>query len=113
SLPPYVATLQRPCAGAAACGLAGALDAPAVQGLQAGGGSLRTYATYTLVLTLAGALGWAGIGPLIFWRRSGGGIALLSAAARGCCLRFPGGPAKGGFWVLRPLPPPPGRCLAR
>lgn len=80
SLPPYVAVLQRPCVATAACSLAGALDATDVQGLQADGVSLSAYATYTLVLTLTDVLIWAGLGLLIFSRRSNEWMALLAAA---------------------------------
>jgi hypothetical protein len=81
SLAPYTAVLHRRCVGAAACNLAGALDAAGVRGLQADGFSLSAYAASTLILTAINALLWVGLGLLLFWRRSDDGMALLAAAA--------------------------------
>ncbi|HLW01949.1 MAG TPA: hypothetical protein VKT82_25070 [Ktedonobacterales bacterium] len=100
SLPTYYHFLQQPCVGTLACNLNGALDATGARALHAAGFSLRDYATYTLILTLAGALIWAAVGLVIFWRRSDEWVALLVAFTL-CMNAFSNGSGQDGvFGVL-------------
>jgi hypothetical protein len=77
TLPAYSTLLQTVCTGAT-CGSAQPTPASA-QALQKLGLSVGTYATFTLVLTLALAFVSFTLGAVIFWRRSDDWMALLVA----------------------------------
>jgi hypothetical protein len=77
TLPAYYTALQTVCTGAM-CGSAQPTSDSA-QALQKLGLSVGTYATFTLVLTLAFAFVSFTLGAVIFWRRSDDWMALLVA----------------------------------
>jgi hypothetical protein len=79
-LPPFAAHMHTVCTpGAGASCPNELLSSAGVQTLQALGISVDGYVWYTIVTEILNALVWAGVGLVIFWRRSDEWIALLTA----------------------------------
>lgn len=107
SLPAYMAQLQSVCAGAT-CAY-GQLSQDSVQTLDDLGLSTGHYAIFSLVLVVASALVWFGVGMVIFWRtwgRSNDWFALLVAlllvlSSSGSTIRALGGSPWEWQWSVR------------
>jgi signal transduction histidine kinase len=107
SLPAYMAQLQSVCAGAT-CAY-GQLSPDSVQTLDDLGLSTGHYAIFSLVLVVASALVWFGVGVVIFWRtwgRSNDWFALLVAlmlvlGSPGSTIRALGGSPWEWQWSAR------------
>ncbi|MBO0794639.1 MAG: hypothetical protein J2P36_27305, partial [Ktedonobacteraceae bacterium] len=80
-LPLYYQQLQRPCADALTCSVAGALTAHGLRALTALGFSVRDYAAFNAIFWVSIVVIWSGIGFLLFWRRSDEWFTLLAAFA--------------------------------
>jgi len=79
SLPTYISRLQTACTDAVSCSLNGALTSAQIQGLQAAGFSVSSYAAYIIALFGVVTLIWSTVGLIIFWRWSDDWLALLVA----------------------------------
>jgi signal transduction histidine kinase len=80
-LPAYAQQVQKPCADATTCNIAGALTATGLRGLIALGFSTGEYAAFLTIFWVIIIAIWSVIGFLIFWRRSDEWFALLAAFA--------------------------------
>ena len=79
SLPVYYTRIQRPCHGADACNLSGALTAQGLAQLPALGLSPTSYAAFITIFFVVIVALWSGIGFAIFWRRPNDWFALFTA----------------------------------